>query len=164
MQPAEGKYTLFRVRALFLLLPTSFLDPRVSPHSRALPPRHSAETTLLKYELMKLQLTSLLPAVKLDHPGYQLNYSAFSSSPGVLSCRAAARHKAFPAGRCKEAACRSTCIPPAKREERGKREHCKTRETPTAHRDAWGEGWSRVLCRSCCHAVVSQSVHPHRRG
>lgn len=72
--PSSNLLTLFSFS-----LPAPIPLRQLSPLSSSRPPRHSAETTLLKYELMKLQLTSLLRAVKLAHPGYQLNYIASSS-------------------------------------------------------------------------------------
>lgn len=80
MQPGARKYALFRVRVAIFLLPLASSTPL----------RHSAETTLLKHELMKLQLTSLLRAVKLSHTGYQLKYAPSLSKFYLASCK----HKA----------------------------------------------------------------------
>lgn len=111
MQPSGGKYALFRV--WIPIIPPSLLHPSL---------RHSGETTLLKHELMKLQLTSLLRAVKLFHPSYQLKSVASSLSK---FCLALCRHKASSAPEwpsdAKRGAYRFTCIARWKREQRGKR-------------------------------------------
>lgn len=158
MQPGEGKYTLFRVRAPTSSPPPPPLHPlptllHLSSLSPASPRRHSAETTLLKYELMKLQLTSLLRAVKLAHPGYQLNYIASSSGRSFV-LPSSTDIKLFRRGWTLQKGER--VVSPTFRRQKGKSAREREREKART-RNAWstkststhGREEARP-CRSCC--------------
>jgi hypothetical protein len=125
----------------------------------------SVETTLLKYKLIKLQLTSFLRAVKLGHPGYQLNYTRLLEMGEVSSCTSTDVKLVkcgWMNGRCKESVSFHLYRPAEKGGERGKKGRlcCVCSIGARAYRR---KTKAAAAAAAAAVAVVSQSVDPHRR-